>query len=132
MFKRLYTVRAGFKDARDDHLYGDLSGLSLENERTLRQNVADALEDYLPGVGTVLVDEVLVDIPRRSPADSTGTAYVRFEDGSVRAIEEVSAPVNAIAQNYEQLTKRVRFFVSPRVSAVITKARRRESEKLFN
>jgi hypothetical protein len=72
---------------------------------------------------------VLIDIPRRD-IDSGGDVFVSDDSGSLRPLSGLSDPVRAINANYERLTKRVRFFVNPRVARVVGDRRIAERESL--
>ena len=63
--------------------------------------------------------------------DTGGKVYIAANgDSNLRSLEELSKPVAAISSNYELLTKRIRFFASPRLAASYPRDERR-SERLF-
>lgn len=120
IYRRLYTVRPEHPGDDDDLLFSAISSLigqgsSYQVEVSLRQAIAQRLaEGY--GIPVDVVD-VLVDIPRRD-MNSPGEAYIVSTTG-VKPLEDISDPIKWLKSNYDQLTKRVRFFVSPRVSIAI-------------
>ena len=77
------------------------------------------------------LDDVLIDIPRRK-LDKGGVVYIDSRAfGGMRALHEVSRPVEAIISNYQELTTRIRVFISPRLDKVFPKEqRRREREEI--
>lgn len=76
------------------------------------------------GVDGISVDDVLIDIPRRE-MDTGGIAYIDSSGiGGVRPLHEISKPVEAISSNYQQLTKRIRIFINPKLAETISKERR--------
>jgi hypothetical protein len=61
----------------------------------------------------------------RREMDTGGKVYISVPGLSgARALDEVSAPVKAVAANYDLLTKRIRFFTSPRIAMVFPRERR--------
>lgn len=136
LFRRLYTVRVGPRAERDAELYKKLSRLGLEGEKAFRARLAERLSDFIAkelqhGVGEpISTDEVLIDIPRRD-MDSGGHVYVKTAEGPIRLLEDMSRPVAAINENYQMLAKRVRIFISPRISAAVDKAVRGEKRELI-
>lgn len=126
IYKRVYTVRAATGDSADDSLYDECKSLDLYGENSVRECFADALRDFLSERGNpfdIWEDEVIVDIPRRE-MDTGGSVFVVSPSKRIDTLVNVSDPVRAIGANYERLVKRVRFFVSPRVYAVLGSTRR--------
>ncbi|HEV3302353.1 MAG TPA: protein kinase [Planctomycetaceae bacterium] len=132
LYRRLYTVRAGFGDDVDDALYRDLRPLSLDGELELCGEIAKALRGFLRGGGDsafeIDPDEILIDLPRRD-MDSGGPVYLVRSDGKAAQLSELSEPVRSINSSYERLTKRIRIFISPRLASVINKDARKERRK---
>jgi uncharacterized protein len=135
VYRRLYTVRAGGHEESDNDLHKRLRSLNYASELLLRKGIAQRLAEHLPlserqfEFGS---DDVLVDIPRRE-MDSGGKVYIAVSGSSVaRSLDEISKPVAAISSNYELLTKRIRFFVSPRIAEYLGKDwRERERNTLY-
>lgn len=131
LYRRLYTVRAGMGDGADDALYKDLRRLSIGDERRLCAQVTTKLFEFLgAGVGEPEEDEVLLDIPRRE-MDSGGAVYMVDSMSRTLRLSDVSAPARSIDTNYEQLAKRIRFFISPRVAQFIEKRSRHEKRSVI-
>jgi len=61
--------------------------------------------------------------------DSGGHVYVSQPTGRLAGLTDLSEPIRAISRNYEQLAKRIRVFVSPRITALVTKQRRIDYRK---
>ena len=124
IYRRLYTVRAGMGDEFDDSLYKECKDFTWRDERRLRENVAAGLQDYLRRGGHEIAigeEDVLVDVPRRE-MDTGGSAYVIGPSDEAQPLSYISDPVRSINGNYDRLTKRVRFFVAPHVSTLVTKS----------
>jgi HD superfamily phosphohydrolase len=125
VYRRLYTVRAGLKDEADDALFKACRSLRFEEERKLCAEIAKNLGDLLSkGLNKVMVDEneVLMDIPRRE-MDSGGPVYFDLGKPELVTLATISEPIRSLNVNYEQLTKRVRFFISPRVAGSLGRER---------
>jgi HD superfamily phosphohydrolase/serine/threonine protein kinase len=119
LYRRLYTVRpAGQAGAPDDELFSDVARLMATHseELELRRAVAASLETkFNAHVG---VDDVLIDVPRRDGLNHPGEAYV-VVGKNVKRLEELSEPIRHLKTNYQRLTERVRFFVSPAVAGAV-------------
>jgi hypothetical protein len=63
--------------------------------------------------------------------DSGGNVFVMTAGGAVVPLATLSDPVRAINTNYERLTKRVRFFVSPRIATQLGNIRHEEKRKVL-
>lgn len=130
LYKRLYTVRPNGKNSEDELLYRGVSEAvgadkgSFELELSLRQEIADrlGLRYQIP----IDVHDILIDVPRRGGLNDPGDAYIT-SGNSVVPLESISEPIHRLRSNYEQLTQRVRFFIAPRIAAVITKSERSAS-----
>jgi len=131
LYKRLYTVRAGMGDDVDNLLYSECRKFDFQAEKCFRSNLAEALRGFLglQGGAAVTQDEVLIDIPRRD-MDSGGEVFVSDDFGSLKSLSTLSDPVHAVNANYERLTKRIRYFVSPRVAAVVEDRRKEQRKQL--
>ena len=132
LYKRLYTVRTGMGDDADDEIYARVRRLDYVQESKFRLELACRLGEYLSkGTTRVIVGdhEVLVDIPRRE-MDTGGNVYLSgFGRDHLTSLSNFSDPVRSISLNYEKLTKRVRFFISPEVGAALG-TRQRESRRM--
>jgi uncharacterized protein len=131
LYKRLYTVRAGMDDPVDDSLYAEFRNLDYDQELVFRDNLATGLAAYLSrGADKVIIarEEILVDIPRRE-MDTGGAVYLDLPGAPAKPLNSLSDPIRAIDANYEQLAKRIRVFVSPRLGKSVGSVRRVEERK---
>ena len=119
LFKRIYTVKASVGDDVDEELHRKLQDLDYRSEvrfrRALAIGLTSLLKEFTDGAA-IQLDEVLVDIPRRS-MDSGGSVYIDADRQTLTPITDLSDPIRAISKNYESLTKRMRIFVTPRVAS---------------
>ncbi len=124
IYKRIYTVRAGLHYGADDALYFACRRLDYQTEVSFRRQVAARLGEFMDEkIPSITEEDVLVDIPRRE-MDSGGPVYLVTPSGKLSPLVNLSDPVRQITANYEQLTKRVRIFVNPRLARFFGKARR--------
>ncbi len=117
IFRRLYTVRTGRRDAPDTELYERCKNLGLEDELGLSRQIGQELEKLLGLANSAIgVDEVLIDVPRRR-LDSGGEVYIRERGTRLRALSDESEPIRAVIRNYDKLTQTIRCYISPRIAA---------------
>lgn len=119
LYKRLFTTQPDREDIEDEDLYESLRDLGPEAREGFCALVAEHLPSVLPAgtnLGALRADEVLLDVPGRG-VDSGGKVYVEHADGQMSQLSSLSQPVNHLARNYDELAKRARVFVSPRVAA---------------
>lgn len=128
IYKRLYSVRADGKGSLDDELYEAIVKLvggeeKYDSELALRADIATRLNARY---GLALVEaDVLFDVPRRGNLNDPGEAFLVSESGVV-PLKADSRPIAGLSENYKRLTQRVRVFISPSASDVITPQVRRE------
>lgn len=115
LYKKLYTVRTTETDS-DDEIYATCKKLDYVMELKLRAAVAGRLQTILPGGGPkIAAEDILIDVPRRE-MDIGGAIYISLPAGHLIPLATLSEPVRTISVNYDKLTTRVRFFVSPRIA----------------
>jgi serine/threonine protein kinase len=123
IYRRLYTVQPASTSSEDidSLLFERVSKLAGVNAPpasalALRQAVAD----YLSARCHVHIDvrEVLIDVPGRD-LNTPGQAYIVSDAAETIAVQELSPPIRWLSTNYDQLAKRIRFFISPRAAALV-------------
>ena len=118
IYRRAASISGASREAREVALYEGVKALSQKGVEDYRIQVCGALGKHLcsrRGAAVALGEEdVLFDIPGRR-LDISGSIYIELRPGEARPIEEVSAPVQQLAANFEGLAKRMRVFVHPRV-----------------
>lgn len=132
LYKRIYTVNAGFADPAEDQIYVSCRRLDYQAERRFLTELALAVSELFPrpaGARTLTEGDLLIDIPRR-PIDSGGPVYIASSSSrELVPLSELSVPIGSITENYDRLTKRVRIFVNPLCAGHITKEWRDRNRK---
>ncbi|MBS1726913.1 MAG: protein kinase [Armatimonadetes bacterium] len=120
LYQRLYTIHPSAGEERDFEIYEKCRNLSDSGEKEVREKllhlilcIANIKEHESFGV-----DDILLDVPRREN-DFGGKAYIRVDRGEAVEVEYLSETIRHLQEGYELLSKRVRFFVSPRVGKAL-------------
>jgi hypothetical protein len=111
VFKRWYVVGSG-REERE--LYEMMAGMSGRQRKDFRRELAKEIKKYAE-LDHIEEGEVLVDVPRRKLGADTDEVWIVREDGTEVGLEAASAPVAALRERYDELARRVRIYVSPRV-----------------
>jgi HD superfamily phosphohydrolase len=130
IFKRLLTLRPE-REKADQALFRDIQELVeavglVEAQRRIRQHLVQDVQGLLGLRPPVQQREVLIDIPWRR-MDYGGDTLIVSDEGP-QMLDEISPSIRALQENFDQLAKRVRIYVHPRLAeqAGIDEAWRRD------
>ena len=79
-----------------------------------QQRVFDLVKSLFPKNSEISESEVLLDIPLRT-MNLGGDIFIRRLDGKIVDVTQVSSPLKALKEKFNQMSKVLRVFVSPRV-----------------
>jgi HD superfamily phosphohydrolase/serine/threonine protein kinase len=137
VYQRLFSISGAASVERERRLYTDITGLDAQALETFRTNATSALSDFLrvQSLNDALgFEDVLLDIPGRR-LDMSGEIFIRLDSGEVKRIQDLPGPVARLTGEFEQLVKRLRVFVHPRIAEKIGQqalhSRRAEMVKLL-
>ena len=123
IYQRLVSIRGASSD-HEEELYHSIAAMQYDKLESYRSRLTERLGEYLgPATGNdlKLTDaDVLIDIPGRS-LDTAGPILIEMDNGEVRRIDTIPGPVQTVLTRFEQLAKRLRVFVSPRVADRLNK-----------
>jgi len=123
VYRRLVTIQGGSQDPGEAQTYAKIAKLEPKPLEDCRKRLAVALRDHVKAiVGREIPvgedDDVLFDIPRRE-LNISGSIYMAMDDGEVRGISEISAPVAQVTGDFVKLAHRIRVYVHPRIAQAI-------------
>lgn len=125
IYKRFFSLKRSFGDQSRARLFSDIEQLSAADRVRFVEEVAKVLGVLFKrelGSETVGCDDVLLDIPGRPLAQEIGALHVcdLTTDGS--PINKVESPfIKTLGEQFQELTKTIRFFISPRIRNKIGK-----------
>ena len=124
IYKRVLSLRVPADDPRDKAVFQSLYDMNATGRQSFEAKMSSGIENFLKQKYKVTLDimpeEVLVDVPGRR-LDDIGDIHVQPESGGAVPIGQISQVAKDLSGEFNQLAKKARVFVSPRLSKYITR-----------